>query len=139
VIPTDEAALSLQMTFPNDADVLAIVGSRKLPDSVSLIHAHRLIDEVIERQRPDWIISGGAPGIDTLARQVASMSHIPFHEFLPRHQRWKPEGYEERNQIIADRCTRLMCIRSRLSETYGSGWTADRCEDQHKKVWRIEL
>lgn len=127
------------MTFPEGADVLAIVGSRKLSDSVSLLHAHRLIDEVIGRQRPDWIISGGAPGIDTLARQVASMSKINFHEFLPVNQRWDPEGFKERNQIIADRCTRLMCIRSKLSETYGSGWTADRCEEQHKKVWRIEL
>lgn len=127
------------MTFPDGDDVLAIVGSRKLSDSVSLIQAHQLILDVIERQRPDWIVSGGAAGIDTLAKQVAYMSGINFHDFLPVHQRWEPEGFKERNQIIADRCTRLMCIRSKVSETYGSGWTADRCEEQDKKVWRIEL
>lgn len=120
-------------------DILAIVGSQRLPHSWMLTRARTVIEGVLQRQRPDQIISGGAPGIDTLARFIASEHGIPMREFLPRNQRWEPDGFKARNIEIAEACTRLLCIRSAESTTYGSGWTADHADRLGKLVWRVML
>lgn len=120
-------------------DVLAIVGSTHWPDRTLLVTARHVIEEVLDAQRPDAIVSGGAIGIDTLAREIGDERAIPVIEHLPRHRRWKPAGYEERNMLIARDCTRLLCIRHGNSRTYGSGWTADYAASLGRPVDRIFL
>lgn len=94
------------------------------------------------------VISGGAKGVDELVRETfqsvqsvcAQYGYEPwfyFEEYLPSTKRWEGAGgYKSRNLQIAEACDELYCIRSRQSESYGSGWTADRVEEMDKPVWR---
>lgn len=118
---------------------LAIVGSHVLSED-QLIVAHCIVRGFISVLNPKVIISGGADGVDTIAKEEAIRKYYHpgehFFEYLPRYKRWEPYGYKERNIIIAEKCTHLLCIRDPNSSTYGSGWTADYAEDLGKKVWR---
>lgn len=122
--------------------LLAVVGSTNITDKQRGI-ASVIIDGFFFAYLPELVISGGALGIDSLARgrvtawNRAQEWNINFMEFLPRNQRWEPEGFKERNIKIVEECTDLLCIRTRQSTTYGSGWTADQAERLGKTVWRI--
>jgi predicted Rossmann fold nucleotide-binding protein DprA/Smf involved in DNA uptake len=85
------------------------------------------------------MVSGGAIGIDSIATLVANELNIRMIEHLPKNNRWKPDGFEDRNIKIAEDCSFLLCIRSSQSTTYGSGWTADRAEEMGKPVWRVTI
>lgn len=124
--PDDEDAL----------DVLAIVGSTSWPDSTGLIEARKIIEDVLDRKTPDKIVSGGAPGVDSLAVRIAEERGIAWEEHLPANRRWQPDGFKDRNLKIVKACTRLLSVRSRHSDTYGSGWTADRAAERGKPVER---
>lgn len=126
---------------------LAVVGSTSFKSESGLEVAADLIFRVIQKHRPDCIVSGGAKGVDSVAREVAlslGYEHVEPHErldrmgtfceYLPRVQRW--EGYRERNLVIAQDCTHLLAIRCAHSRTYGSGWTADRAEEMGRQVHR---
>lgn len=108
-----------------DLDVLAIVGSQDLTREQEC-KAVSIMMAVLQARRPDKIVSGGAPGVDTLAERVAVHLGVPFEAFLPRVKAWAaPGGFRDRNMQIVGACTRLLCLRSVQSRTYGSGWTAD--------------
>ena len=74
---------------------LAIIGSRKCPaiDIASYI-------EIM----PDLIISGGAIGVDTLARQFAEQNNIPIIEFLPEYPKYGRKAPLMRNIQIVENC-----------------------------------
>lgn len=119
------------------ADILAIVGSTDWEGGEDgLVQAQALIVRILSESRPDKVISGGAPGIDTTAIIIAKSMGIPTHEYKPEFRRWAPRGFKARNILIARECTRLLSIRSRVSKTYGSGWTADFAESHGKPVDR---
>lgn len=133
------------MTSP-DAVRLAIVGSTKFSNPAAYARARQLINVKIAELRPVAVISGGAAGIDSMAEEVARQ--WGYHEdhaekrliiHRPRHQRWQPDGFKDRNLLIANDCTHLLAIRCKQSTTYGSGWTADRAEELGKTVWRERL
>lgn len=115
--------------------ILAIVGSVKIDEEQTEVAKH-IIKNSIHSLGPDSIVSGGALGVDTIAECVANVLKIEFKKFLPRHRRWEPEGYKERNLLIAQHCDALLCIRTKQSTTYGSGWTADAAEKLGKNVFR---
>ena len=87
------------------------------------------------------IVSGRSPkgGVDIMAANAANGLGLELLEFPPKHNRWRPEGFEERNLLIARRCDRLYRIATRDSKTYGSGWTADRAEEMGKLVRRLYI
>lgn len=118
---------------------LAIVGSTKFvhPDSLQL--SREIILHTLEIYEPELVISGGAIGIDTLARFCAEGMEIPVKEHLPNNKRWEPDGYKARNILIAEDCTHLLALRCHQSRTYGSGFTADHAEKLGRKVTRIIL
>ncbi|MET0698944.1 MAG: hypothetical protein ABWY93_04705 [Mycobacterium sp.] len=120
-------------------DALAIVGSTRFVDRYAMAEARLWIEGVLERRRPDLVVSGGAKGIDTLAVEMARERGIDVEEFRPAHQQWEPDGFKDRNDLIAARCTRLMRIVCRWSETYGSGYTRDRAQEQDKLCWSLTL
>lgn len=115
---------------------LAIVGSVNVNEQ-QLRFAKAVIQGVLIFYMPDVIISGGAKGIDSLAEEEAELLYLHREIFLPKNARWEPEGYKERNLQIAEDCTHLLCIRTKQSTTYGSGWTADQAERLGKTVWRV--
>jgi len=103
---------------------LAIVGSIALAGNQEAL---AVIERVLDQYQPDQVISGGAKGIDTMAKEAAARRGILVIEYLPRHRRWAGEGgFMERNQIIAETCDRLVRIAAKGVRTYGSGWTRDR-------------
>lgn len=71
---------------------IAIVGSR----NISQIDIEKYIpDGVIE------IVSGGAEGVDTLAKQYALSNNIKYTEFLPDYAKFKRGAPLKRNEEIA--------------------------------------
>jgi len=106
---------------------LAIVGSVSLAGNAD---AYAIIFQVIRDYAPSEIVSGGADGIDSMAVEVAAFLGIPFREYRPKNARWAPEGYKERNLLVAGGCERLVRIVAAGSRTYGSGWTRDRAAER---------
>lgn len=121
------------------ADVLAIVGSTSFVAATGLQTAGTVITGVLQRRRPDRVVSGGADGVDTLGVQLAREQGIDVREHLPANRRWEPDGFRARNDKVADECTRLMRVACRWSRTYGSGYTHDRAKDQGKQCWSLLL
>lgn len=126
-------------------DVLAIVGSAPRYDKPAFVCpsglaiAAKQIEIVLTMLTPDRVISGGADGVDDLAEQAAMTHGIPFHAIRPRgrYPTWDSVGgYQERNEQIAQECTRMLRIACAHSRSYGSGWTADRAEELGKPVQR---
>ena len=116
---------------------LAIVGSTEFErDEPARQKAKVLIHESLIEWEPKVVISGGALGIDLLAKIVAEGLGIEVIEHLPKNRRWEPDGYKARDILIAQDCTHMLCIRYHASKTYGSGWTADEAERLGKVVER---
>lgn len=118
--------------------LLAVVGSVNITDHQRGL-ASIIIDGFLNCYEPDLVISGGAKGIDSLAKVRADIGGIHTRIHLPKNNRWKPDGFQDRNLLIAEDCTHLLCIRTSQSTTYGSGWTADRAEEMGKTVWRVTI
>lgn len=116
-------------------DVLAVVGSTRFTCAHGLALAHQVIHDELVTHRPDALTSGGADGVDKLSEHLAAPLHIPTRIYLPKVKRWAgPGGFRERNQRIADTCTRALRIVCAESKTYGSGWTCERACEQGKPV-----
>lgn len=83
---------------------LAIIGSRGITD----ISTKKLIDEYIDKYAEKSsggiteIVSGGAKGIDTLAREFANRRSIRLTEFLPDYRRFGRGAPLKRNESIAE-------------------------------------
>ena len=123
---------------------LAIVGSVHFVDPNAQRLAVRIMRAEMEMHEPEVCISGGADGIDTLFEEVAetygyTRDNGRFIAHLPANRRWRPNGYQARNILIAEDCTRLVAIRCHASKTYGSGYTADYAERLGKEVRRVIL
>lgn len=134
---------------------LAIVGSSKLSEE-QIEKVRKLVLGILRvdlmfclaTQQELIFVSGGAPGVDSIAEEIATLLEIPTKIFRPDVQKWKGyyspsrgylRGYRDRNLEIAEYCDKLVAIRSRFSTTYGSGWTADRAEDLGKEVEREDV
>ncbi len=116
---------------------LAIVGSHKHINHLSKAMAQGIIEVALAIHQPIRVISGGADGIDTLAKEVATDRGIPVDEYKPEKPKWY--WYKKRNKRIAEECDVLVCIRHSKSRTHGSQWTADYAESLGKKVFRFEI
>lgn len=114
---------------------LAIVGSTELAgsDRVRLAICH-----VLDRLRPDLVVSGGAKGIDSMAVAEASSRGIPTQVFRPKVLDWE-HGFKPRNIQIAEACDQLVRIFSATSKTYGSGWTRDYAATLGKPTEEIAI
>jgi hypothetical protein len=126
--------------------VLAIVGSTSFARGGQAIRlAHAIIAATIEELGPDRLVSGGADGVDTWAKRVGgrldyTLENGRFVEHLPRLRQWAPDGFKDRNILIATGpTTHLLSIRCHASKTYGAGWTADYAEEHGRIVYRVIL
>jgi N-glycosidase YbiA len=126
---------------------LAVVGSAAhcfTPHSA--VRARQRISLALWRLRPQVVISGACPlgGVDIWAREVAgvfgyTVAGGDFIEHRPANLRWEPDGYKDRNAVIAADCSHLLRLRARANRTGGSAWTADRAEDLGAVVVRETL
>ena len=128
---------------------LAIVGSsrlsrKQLDNATLLVYGLVLFFQKEFAKGKLEIVSGGATGVDSIAKGVADDYGFAYTEFAPQVKLWKGiwidgvhlKGFKDRNLEIASYCDSLVCIRYRDSNTYGSGWTADRAVEMGKLVAR---
>ena len=107
---------------------LAIIGSRDITD----------VD--IEKYIPDGvteIVSGGAKGIDTLAKQYAIDNNIKYVEFAPDYTRFKKGAPLKRNQEIAKYADALLVFWDCKSK--GTKHTINCFELLQKEIIKITI
>ena len=101
----------------------AIIGSRNL--TVNLSDGY-LPDGITE------IVSGGAKGIDTCAREYALKNNIPLKEFLPEYNKYKRNAPLKRNLQIIDYADIVIAFWDGKSS--GTKFVIDNCKKMNKKI-----
>jgi len=110
---------------------VAIIGSRKCGSlTVEQIIAH-LPSEC------DEIISGGAVGVDRLAREAARRMGIPLTEYLPDYHTFGPKAPLIRNQKIAEQADLILAFWD--YESNGTRYTITQGMRRGKSVKIIPL
>lgn len=102
---------------------LAIIGSRNCGQIDIASH----ID-----YRPDAVVSGGARGVDTLARQYAMVRGIELIEFLPDYERYGRRAPLVRDREIIDACDAVLAFWDGKSR--GTKYTIDYAQRRRKPV-----
>ena len=74
---------------------LAIMGNRTFP----LVDVGTCLKYI-----PDVIVSGGAKGADTYAREFARKKGIKLIEYFPNYDKYGKGAPLERNKLIVDNC-----------------------------------
>lgn len=87
---------------------LAIVGSRYHNDYETF--RQHILDWIDINGRPDVIISGGAEGLDSLARKFANEEKITLIEHLPDWKRYGKRAGPIRNQLIVNDATYMIAF-----------------------------
>lgn len=99
---------------------IAIIGSRNLSADL----AQYVPQGVTE------IVSGGAAGIDTVARSYALANSIKLTEFLPEYTKYGRGAPLKRNETIIDYADEVLAIWDGKSR--GTKHVIDRCKKQGK-------
>ena len=102
---------------------VAIIGSRGI-DNIDL--AEYLPPETTE------IVSGGAKGVDTIARNYAISHNIKLTEFLPEYSRYGRGAPLKRNLEIINYADIILAFWDGKSK--GTKFVIDSCEKMHKSV-----
>lgn len=92
---------------------LAIIGSRSLT-----VNLEKYITEDVTE-----IVSGGAEGIDMLAKQYAIAHNIKLTEFFPKYEKYKRNAPLVRNREIVDYADTILAFWD--SESRGTKFTID--------------
>lgn len=95
------------MTIPPGA-VLAVVGSRTWTD-------RERVFAVLDRLRPGRVVSGGALGADTLAREWAASRSVPLVEFPPDFRAHGIAAPHIRNRAILAESRALVAFHDGVS------------------------
>lgn len=107
---------------------LAIIGSRNL-------HVENLSDYIPEGVTE--IISGGAHGIDSCAREFAVQNGIRLTEFLPDYRRYGRGAPLKRNILIVDTTDEVLAFWDGNSR--GTAYTISYAREKSKNVRVIML
>lgn len=102
---------------------LAIIGSRNIQDfDLSLVVPTSTAE----------IISGGAKGVDTIARRFAEERGIKLTEFLPEYSKYGKSAPIIRNKMIVNNADVILAIWDGSSK--GTAFTIDFAKKQGKQV-----
>lgn len=107
---------------------LAIIGSRDCPPIDIKSHLKSL---------PTAVISGGARGVDTYARQFSIENNIPLTEFLPDYNRYGRTAPLVRNRLIVENCDCLIAFWDGKSR--GTKYTIDYATKIGKPVKIVNI
>ena len=102
---------------------VAIVGSRDL--TVSDLRTY-LPEDTTE------IVSGGARGIDTCAKEYAQANGMKLTEFLPEYEKYGRGAPIKRNRKIIDYADAVIAFWDGRSR--GTGYVIDQCFRSGKKI-----
>ena len=107
---------------------LAIIGSRDCP----AVDIEEYLDEM-----PDAIVSGGAKGADTYAREFAEKKGIRLIEHLPDYAKYGKVAPLVRNRLIIDCCDEVLAFWDGKSQ--GTKYTIDYAKKMGKPVRIVQL
>ena len=102
---------------------IAVIGSRGL--TVSNLEKY-LPKETTE------IVSGGAVGIDTCAKEYAIKNNIKLIEFLPEYEKYGRSAPLRRNLSIIDYADCVIAFWD--GSSHGTKFVIDNCKKKNKKV-----
>ncbi len=83
------------------------------------------------------IVSGGAKGIDSCAREYAKQNGIPLTEFLPKYNHFGKSAPLKRNIEIVEYADIVIAFWDGKSR--GTKFTIDYCVKQNKEVMIFKL
>ncbi len=113
---------------------LAIIGSRSIKD-YNLIES--IILQHISIEKIDEIVSGGAVGVDSLAREFAQRHGIKLTEFLPDRERFGREAARLRNTTIIEHCD--CCFAFVKNNSRGTLDAVQKCRAMGKPCELMEV
>ncbi len=83
------------------------------------------------------IVSGGAKGVDTIAKNFAVQNSISYTEFLPDYASFGRAAPIKRNDLIIEYCDEILAFWDGKSR--GTEYVIKKAEKQGKKVHVIQL
>lgn len=107
---------------------LAIIGSRTCPPIE--IEAHL-------KSIPDTIVSGGAAGADTYAREFAKKHGLKLIEYFPNYKKYGKVAPLERNKLIVEECDCLIAFWDGKSR--GTKYTIDYANEKDKPIKIVNI
>ena len=107
---------------------LAIIGSRNCPPID--IEAHL-------KSIPDTIVSGGAKGVDTYAREFARRKGLKMIEIFPDYEKYGNFAPLERNKRIVDESDCILAFWDGKSR--GTKYALDYAKEKHKPITIIPI
>lgn len=108
---------------------LAIVGSRDIVE----LDLDYWVNNYYDLSLITEIVSGGARGVDALAKEFALRKGIPIKEFLPDYQRYGRGAPVRRNYLIAQHCDFMLAF-PRKGGGGGTGIAIEQARALKKKV-----
>ena len=84
------------------------------------------------KRLPTEVISGGARGADTYAREFAIKYNLPLTEYLPEYDKYGKTAPLVRNKLIVENCDCLIAFWDGASK--GTKFTLDYAKEKGKKV-----
>ncbi len=78
------------------------------------------------------IVSGGARGIDTCAREYAVKNNIKLTEFLPEYEKYGRSAPLKRNLLIIDYADYVLAFWD--GKSHGTKYVIDNCKKKNKPV-----
>lgn len=102
---------------------IAVIGSRDLKV--------RDLEKYLPKET-DEIVSGGAKGIDTCAREYALLNGIKLTEFLPDYNKFGKKAPLERNLQIIDYADEVIAFWDKKSN--GTRFVIINCKKHGKKI-----
>lgn len=102
---------------------LAIIGSRNLKCNG--------LSQVVPPETTE-IVSGGARGIDTCAKEFAIQNGLKLTEFYPEYEKYGREAPLIRNDLIIDYCDEVLAIWDGRSS--GTRYVIDNCKRRNKRI-----
>ena len=107
---------------------LPIIGSRTCPP---------INIELYLKYIPDTIISGGARGADTYAREFAQKHNLKLIEFLPEYNKYGRTAPLVRNKLIVEACDCVLAFWDGTSR--GTKFTIDYAREKNKPVKIVSI
>lgn len=102
---------------------IAVIGSRGL--KVNDLEKY-LPKDVTE------IVSGGARGIDTCAREYAVANGLKITEFLPEYKKYGRSAPLKRNLKIIEYADEVIAFWD--GSSHGTKYVIEQCKNKHKKI-----